>query len=133
MSLYVVALTLHVIAAVAAVGMVGAIPVVAVFARKSGSPVPAPLLATLLRITQVGLGVMLLTGVLIDVGVHGAFHAAGWFRLSGALFLFLGFSHGRLRRAARDGAPAPRIERWGWTMYATVALMAALMAWKPLS
>ncbi len=133
MSLYVVALTLHVVAAVAAMGMVGAIPIVALFARRGGAPVPGPLLATLLRVTQVGLGVMLLTGVLIDVGVRGAFHGAGWFRLSGALFLFLGFSHARLRRAARDGAPAPRIEGWGWTMYATVALMAALMAWKPLS
>ena len=133
MSLYVVALTLHVIAAVAAVGLVGAIPIAALLARRGGAPAWGSLVAALLRITQAGLAVMLLTGVLIDVGVHGAFHAAWWFRLSGALFLFLGFAHARTRKAARDGAPAGGIERWGWTMYAAVALMAALMAWKPFS
>jgi hypothetical protein len=68
-----------------------------------------------------------------------------------ALFLVLGFSHARARAALRKGQGADpgnddgdvsrdasrdeetlrRIERWGWTMYATVAVLAALMALKP--
>jgi hypothetical protein len=118
MQLYAVAIAVHVLVAVLGIGLVGAIPVTA----------------------QVGLLVMLLTGVLIDLSVAGAFHRTGWFKASIALFVVVGVSLGRARAALRP-ALAPggvrrdafgRVERWGWAMCASVALVTLLMQTKLL-
>ena len=147
--IFVLVLATHVIVAVAGIGLVGAVPIVARLARRGGQGLASkgPLLDLLLRVTRWGLAIMAVTAALLDVAAGGAFHAAGWFRVSAALFVLLGFSHARARVALRKGQGAApghadadasrdedtlrRIERWGWTMYATVALLAALMALKP--
>jgi hypothetical protein len=153
--IFVLVLATHVIVAVVGIGLVGAVPIVARLARLArsarrdgqGLAAKRPLLEVLLRVTRWGLAIMAVTAVLLDVAAGGAFHAAGWFRASAALFVLLGFSHARARAAlrksqgadpgnaeldaSRDEDTLRRIERWGWTMYATVALLAALMALKP--
>ncbi len=65
---------------------------------------------------------------------------ANWFKASIAVLAVIGFSHARARVALRKGfAPggAPEValaavERWGWTMCASVAVITLLMQMKPL-
>jgi len=141
--LYGVAIVVHVLTAVLGIGLVGAIPLTARSARRSSGELvgSGALLGTLLRAVQVGLLAMFLTGVLLDLSVAGAFHRAGWFRASILVFGILAFSLARARAALRRGS-APggvrrdaleRVERWGWAMCASVALLTTLMQTKPLS
>jgi hypothetical protein len=122
-----VALALHVLAAVLAVGPVVAIPLIARFARREGQI--GALLPVLMRIVQIGLGVMLLTGVVLDVSVSGAFHRMIWFKAAVALFLVIGVSFGRARTALRRSSLAD-VERWGWAMCGAVALVTIVMQTK---
>ena len=128
MTLYSVAIALHVLVAVLAVGLVGAIPVTA---RLAEGPSAESLLRRLLRAVQAGLGAMVITGVLLDVAASGAFHRTTWFKASILLLVVLGFSLGRARAALRRGALAT-IERWGWVMCASVGLITLLMQTKVL-
>jgi hypothetical protein len=140
--LYVVAITMHVLCAVLAIGLVGAVPLVARFARRSTVELAgaARILGALLRAMQVGFVVMVVTGGLIDLSAGGVFHRTGWFKASIVVLLAIGASHARARAAVRrafapGGDPAPalaRVERWGWAMCAGVALMTILMQMKPL-
>jgi hypothetical protein len=144
MSLFTLAISIHAIAAVAGVGLLGAIPIAAAFARRGGlaGPREGALLAIFLRYTQWSIGIVGLSGVLLEIAARGAFHAAPWFRASVALYLFLGFSHARARRAQRKGlvpgadaettrAALRRIERWGWAMCAAASGIALLMIVRP--
>jgi hypothetical protein len=140
--LYVVAITVHVLCAVLAIGLVGAVPLTARFARRSTGDLAGTqrILGALLRAMQVGFVVMLLTGGLIDFSAGGTFHRTGWFRASIAVLVAIGASHARARAALRrafapGGQPATalvRVERWGWAMCVGVALMTILMQMKPL-
>jgi hypothetical protein len=153
---YAATVALHVVVAVVGVGMLGAIPIVARAARMAAktsgpsAPAGAPLDA-LFHWTRVSLATMAITGILLDVAVAGAFHTSTWFRASGALVVVLAVSHARARAAWRSAANASgasaapgadatesarcaalsRVERLGWTMCATVALIAILMEVKP--
>ena len=133
MTLYAVAIVVHVLVAVLAIGLVGAIPITARLARLSAGQlaVPARLLETLLRAMQLGFTLMLLTGVLLDVSAAGAFHRTGWFKASIGVLVVIGFSHARARAALRRGNELERVEQWGWAMCASVALITLLMQWKP--
>jgi hypothetical protein len=140
MALYRATLCFHVIVAILGIGLVAALPIAARLARRAGADLGKPdLLAAVLRTTQWSLALMFLTGAAMDLEVGGAYHGSGWFRASVVLLVFLGFSHARARAALRKGmapggawAPAlRRVERWGWTMCATVALIAILMELKP--
>jgi hypothetical protein len=140
--LYLVAIAVHVVVAVIGIGLVGAIPLTARFARQAASAVAGSetLLSTLLRATQIGFFLMVLTGVLLDVSVGGAFHRTGWFMASVGVLPFIGISHARARRAlgkgfSTGGSPdvaLRRVEHWGWIMCAAVALVTVLMQVKPL-
>jgi hypothetical protein len=141
MMLYVVAIAIHVVVAVLAIGVVGAVPLVARLARKDGTMgSPERLLGALLRVMQLGFFAMLLTGILLDVSMDGAFHRTTWFKVSIAVLAIIGFSHARARVALRKGfAPGggrevalANVERWGWTMCAAVAVITLLMQMKPL-
>lgn len=141
MMLYLVAIAIHVVVAVLAIGMVGAVPLVARLARKDGTlGSPERLLGALLRVMQLGFFAMLLTGILLDVSMDGAFHRTTWFKVSIAVLAVVGFSHARARGALRKGfAPGggrevalASVERWGWTMFAAVAVITLLMQMKPL-
>jgi len=77
---------------------------------------------------------MALTGGLLDYAAGGGFHSSGWFRASVALFLLLAVMQARARAALRKGLASGtfrRVERWGWTMCATVVLIVVLMEIKP--
>jgi uncharacterized membrane protein len=138
--LYAVAIVAHVVVAVLAVGLVGAIPIMARWARRTEAPGTDVVLATLLRAVQIGFGLMLVTGVLLDLSVDGAFHRTGWFKVSMGLLVVVGVSLGRtrasLRRAVAPGGQRDvdlgRVERWGWVMCAGVALVTVLMQSKLL-
>jgi hypothetical protein len=142
MVLYVVAVAIHVVVAVLAVGVVGAIPVTARIARMSAAGFEGSqrALGVLLRILQIGLAVMLLTGVLLDLSMAGAFHRTGWLKASVVVLVGVGFSHARARAALRGALTAggdregalTRVERWGWAMCAAVALITILMQTKLL-
>ena len=140
--LYVVAIAVHVVVAVVGIGLVGAVPLIARLARQATDSLPGSerILGALLRAMQIGFVLMVLTGVLLDVSAGGAFHRTGWFKASLGLLAVNGLAHTRARRALGRGlAPGEsrelalsRIERWGWTMCAVVALITVLMQIKPL-
>jgi hypothetical protein len=145
--LYAVAVAIHVLVAVLGVGLVGAIPIAARIARRGAAAVSAagqarsvePILAVLLLATQLAFLVMVITGVLLDVAMAGAFHRTAWFQVSIAVLLVVGLSHARARAALRsarapDGprdAALGRVERWGIVMCVGVATLALLMQVKP--
>jgi hypothetical protein len=126
--LYTIAIAVHVVVAVLAVGLVGAVPLTARFARQSaGSSAAAEkLLPGLLRSVQLGLGAMLLTGILLDWSAAGGFHRMTWFKVSMAVLVVLGISLGRVRAALRH-RELRRVEQWGWAMCAAVAVVTLLM------
>jgi hypothetical protein len=142
MIVYTLVVAIHVVVAVLAIGLVGAIPLTARVARQSVGPSAESerALGVLLRTMQVGFLIMVVTGVLLDVWAAGAFHRTGWFKASIAVLLVIGFSHARaraaLRRSLQPGGvrelALSRVERWGWTMFAAVALITILMQAKPL-
>jgi hypothetical protein len=127
--LYACAIAVHVVVAVLAIGLVGAIPLTARLARQTAGA--AALLRALMRVLQVGLATMVLTGGLLDFAVAGGYHHMRWFRASMALLVFLGFSTGRARAALRRDE-LRGVERWGWAMCASVAAITVLMQLKPL-
>ena len=139
MSLYVVAIGLHVLIAVLGIGMAGAIPVTAHLLRGSAAAADR-VLGALLRATQLAFAGMLVTGVLIDVSVSGAFHQTTWLKLCVPVFVVIGFAFARaratLRKARASGkveeAALLRIERWGLLMCAGIAVVTLLMQTKPL-
>jgi hypothetical protein len=134
--LHAVAIAVHVLAAVLAVGVVGAIPITARLGQQAAGATAATegILRALLRATQLGLGVMLLTGVLLDFSVAGGFHKMRWFQLSIVVLVVLGAALGRARAALRRGGAdaLPQVERWGWVVCASVAVITLLMQCKPL-
>jgi hypothetical protein len=136
-ALFVAALVVHAIVAFVGVGLVGAIPIVARFARRgdAGLPHEATVLGALLRYAQWSLVIVGVSGVVIEFATGGAFHSSPWFRGSVALYLFVGFAQGQARRALRKGtepqATLRRVERWGWTMCVAASAIAVLMVLKP--
>ena len=144
MSLFTLAISIHAIVAVAGVGLLGAIRIAAAFGRRGGLDASreGALLAILLRYTLWSIGIVGLSGVLLEIAAGGAFHSAPWFRASVGLYLLLGFSHARARRAQRNGlvpgadpettlAALRKIERWGWAMCAAASGIALLMVVRP--
>jgi hypothetical protein len=124
------------------IGLVGPIPPTARVARRSKGQIEGRerILGALLRAIQVGLFAMLLTGVHLDVSAWGAFHRTGWFKASIAVLAVIGVSLARARAALRRGFALGgvrddalgRVERWGWAMFASVALVTILMQMKPV-
>jgi hypothetical protein len=133
MMLYAVAIVAHVLVAVLAIGLVGAVPLTARLARRSAVPFAGAetLLGALLRATQVGFALMVLTGVLLDLSAAGAFHRTGWFKASIVALAVTGFAHARARTALRRANALAIVERWGWAMCASIAVITILMQMKP--
>jgi len=139
--LYTITITFHVVVAVVGIGLIGGVPLTARLARQGPGPHAESerVLGALLRATQIAFFAMVATGVLLDVSAHGAFHRAGWFQASIAVLAVNGLAHARARSALGKGSPPGgsreaalhRVERWGWTMCAAVAVITVLMQWKP--
>lgn len=133
MNAYLILLSLHVVAAILGVGQLGSATVLASF----GANTPVRPLQVVLRFVIVSLGLMLLSGVGLEALAHGGHSETGWFRLSFALLLLVGFLHSRARRWLQTiGDPANpavirRVSRLLWIMCAGVAVIAFLMEAKP--
>jgi uncharacterized membrane protein len=133
-------LALHVIVAVLGLGSIASIAIVAGAARRTGRVADDVLisLGSLLRVSGVSLGAMLVTGVLLNFAAGNAFSAMWWFRGSALLLIATGVLHALARRTIRT-APAGgdrrsalrRVERIAYAMCALIAVIAVLMEIKP--
>jgi hypothetical protein len=137
MSLFVAAFALHVLAAILGVGPVVALAIASSSAARENALERREVLAPLSRWVSLGLGVMLITGILMDVGAGGIFHATGWFRASGLLLIFIGVLNALARRRLRTSQAVAHpqglrfVARASWLMCATVAVITLLMTLKP--
>ena len=136
MTLYPVAVSIHVVTAILGLGQVAGIAILASSAQTEAPVAPATwtALGRLTRGTTWSLALMLLSGALIDYSVGGGYHEAWWFRLSFVLLVVLGAINGRTRRALRKRESTPplqRIARGAWSMCAIIAVVAVLMEVKP--
>src|SRR5258708_19302716 len=109
MTLYPVALSIHVVTAILGLGQVAGIAILVSSAQAEAPVAPATwtALGRLARGTTWSLALMLLSGALIDYSVGGAYHEASWFPLSFFLFLVLGSINRRTRRPLRNREAAP--------------------------
>jgi hypothetical protein len=134
-------LALHVVVAVLGLGSILSVALVSAASRRSerGLIDIASSLASLLRFSAVSLGVMLVTGILLDVAVRGAFHERWWFRGSAILLVLTGALHARARRTVTRSAGATtgreavlrRIERLAYGMSVLIAAITVLMEVRP--
>jgi len=136
MTLYPIALSIHVVTAILGLGQVAGIAILASSAQTEATA-PSTTWTALRRLTRGttwSLALMLLSGALIDYSVGGGYHEAWWFRLSFVLLVVLGAINGRTRRALRKRESTPplqRIARGAWSMCAIIAVVAVLMEVKP--
>jgi hypothetical protein len=135
LSLFTAALALHVLAAILGVGPVVVMAIVSSRGPASGELAieRRELLASLNRWVSRALGLMLLTGVVIEIGAGGSFHASGWFRASVLLLVVAGavnwFTRRRLRVEVSEGIRS--VARASWFMCGLVAVITLLMTIRP--
>lgn len=138
--LFVPILVLHVVVAVVGLGSILSVALIAAASRKAGrgSADVSASLAPLLRFSAISLGIMLVTGILMDVAAGGAFHDWWWFRGSALLLVLTGVLHTRARRLVGRGlADTGRdvalrgIERLAYGVSALIAAITVLMEVKP--
>jgi hypothetical protein len=140
--LYQSSIAVHALVAVLGIGQVTSLAILAGQARADGDRLPATLgvMRRLARVTSIGLGLMLLSGIGVMIPTHGAYGMAWWFRVAFVLFLVLGFFNGQLQRALRvasgpaspaSAAAVARLSTIAMTMCAIVAVIVILMAAKP--
>lgn len=126
-------LSLHVVAAILGLGP---LTVLTLAASSSSAGSSLEWFERLLRVVGWGLGVMLVTGILLIAQTHGAQARAVWPRVAVALFLVLGALQAVVRRrvrrsrAAEGGLPAS-VPPLLWTMCGLVAVITFLMEAKP--
>jgi hypothetical protein len=139
MSLFSSALALHVITAILGVGPVAVMAVVSSRRPAAGETTTdrRELLGALCRWVSSALVVMLLSGLLIEVGAGGGFHRTRWYRASVLLLLVIGVINGLTRRKLRktDAASAAEAMRFAarasQMMCALVATITLLMTLRP--
>ena len=139
--LFMPTLVLHVLVAVLGLGSILAVAVgAAAIRRVRRDPADAATwLAPLLRFSAISLGIMFVTGILMDAAAGGAFHDRWWFRGSAVLLVLTGILHARARRLARSGfashagpdAALRGIERLAYGMSGLIAAITVLMEIKP--
>jgi hypothetical protein len=133
--LFVPILVLHVVVAVVGLGSILSVALIAAASRKAGrgSADVSAWLAPLLRFSAISLGIMLVTGILMDVAAGGAFHDWWWFRGSALLLVLTGVLHARARRLVGRGLDVALrgIERLAYGMSALIAAITVLMEVKP--
>lgn len=139
MTLYTLAISLHVVTAILGLGQITGTAILASSAsgQDPAAAAGSPALQRLVSGTTWSILVMLLTGVLIEYASGGAYHGTWWFRLSFAGLLALGAVNGSMRRALRKresigGERTLRgIARNARIMAAVTAAIAILMEVKP--
>jgi nitrate/nitrite transporter NarK len=98
MTVYMALRLVHVVVAVLGTGSIAAIAIVARRARAQPAGLLAGPLLALARWASISLAVMLLTGIWIDIELHGAYHQMRWFRGSVIGLVLTGATLGLLRR-----------------------------------
>ena len=135
MTLYQLAISVHIVTAILGLGQVAAIAVLA-----SSTSVQAGSWAALTRLsrgTSWSLGIMMLSGVLVEYALGGPFHDTWWFRLSFLGVVLLGAINGRMgrglrkRESAGDERTLNGVVRSAWIMCAITAVIAVAMEIKP--
>lgn len=140
-SLYWPVLVLHVLVAVLGLGSTASVAIVATTARKTGRGATDVVAAVrpLLRYSALSLAAMLVTGLLLDLAMNGAFHNWWWFRASVLLLVVTGALHGQASRAVRSelvsndrtDAVLRKVERLSYTSCALIGMITVLMELKP--
>jgi hypothetical protein len=132
-SLYTPLLVAHVVVAVLGLGSVTSLALVAGAAKEAGAS-----LTILLRYSAYALGIMFITGVLLDLISGGAFHQAWWFRGSALLLFVTGALHAQARRSLRSaraekeaGVMLRRVQRIAYGMCVLLGGITVLMEVKP--
>jgi len=137
MSLFTLLLAAHVVVAIVGVGLLGAIPIAASWARRAtvSAAERATVLEPLFRWTRVALVLVFLSGGAIDHSAQGAFHTAGWFRASALLVVAVAIVQIRARSILRKGLASEdvlgtlrRVERSSWVSCGAVAVIAFLIS-----
>ncbi|NVB78422.1 MAG: hypothetical protein HOV81_08530 [Kofleriaceae bacterium] len=124
---------------VAILGM-GSITASAVLARPSSGVAPVAL-RSLGRLAGAAMGLMLVSGLLLDYFASGAFHRANWFRLAMLATIASGIAMGYARRAIGQviAGKADRDRAMGraagaiWVAVALVAFIVVLMVRRPFA
>jgi hypothetical protein len=139
MTLYQLAISIHVVTAILGIGQIAGIAVLA-SSTAAQTPVGAGTWTALQRLargTTWSLVIMLLSGALLEYATGGAYHQEWWFRLSFVCVLLLGAINGRSQRALRkrESVGGERtlkaVVRSAWIMCAITAVVAVLMEVKP--
>ena len=140
-SLYRLLVAAHAVAAVLGLGLITAVAIAASVAGRSRPAVNETLawLRPLLRYSAFSLAAMLVTGVLLDVAVSGAWSRTWWFRGSVLLLIATGALHGRTRAivckdlSTGSGTEAAllRVSRMAFGMCGLIAVITVLMEVKP--
>jgi hypothetical protein len=137
---YEIAIVLHVVVAVLGSGQIGAVAVVLASGRRAQAPAAttAAAVASLLAYVRVSLGLLVLTGIGMDIAARGALDKLWWVRLSFVLviaeFFLLRRAQSTLARAHRGAgdASAMRGVEWiAWSMCGILGLIIILMRLKP--
>jgi hypothetical protein len=139
--LFVPILVIHVVVAVLGMGSLLSVAIVASTARRrAGTSADAVTwLRPLLRYSAFSLAAMLVTGILMDVVIAGAFHQRWWFRGSVLLLVATGAMTGQARRMLRRSQTAAderdallrRTQGLAYGMCALVAVITVLMEVRP--
>jgi|GEM_PF-1509362 len=139
MNSYIFVVSLHV--AIAILGL-GPLTALAILTRQPFVPagVPRPMLPEpalrgflrLLRVSQVSLGLMFITGAILLAMVHGAYGRQRWMLASVVLFLVLGGGLGlvqaNLKKALKPEGSIAHVARAHFALLATLVLV-VVIAW----
>jgi uncharacterized membrane protein len=125
--LYAIVRGVHVVVAVLGTGTVGAIAIVALRARRQPAPLASSPLPVLVTWASLSLAVMLVTGIWIDVEMHGVFHTALWFRASAIGLVVTGATLGVLRRQLAAGLRGRLTPDRALSRVATLAVIASTL------
>jgi hypothetical protein len=134
MTLYQGAIAVHVLTAVLGVGQLVALTRLA---RPGEEHPPWAAMQRLAAGGGLSLGLMLITGILLEYAVNGGYHNSWWFRISVLLFFTLGGVLGWTRRKLRAGASSGDastlivVGRAAWAMCVIIGTIAFLMQIKP--
>jgi hypothetical protein len=124
MTFYTLLLSLHVVVAVLGAGQLAAMAVLC--SQRETAAVPR-----LLWNARIALVILLTTGAALDLRAGGVWHGYWWFRGS-ALLLVLVALLGWLTQRALQKQQYAAVRRSALTMCCMVAIITALMEWKPL-
>lgn len=125
MMLYAIIRCIHVVVAVLGSGTVAAIAIVARRARRQPAPIASSPLPALAAWASVSLGLLLVTGIWIDIEMHGVFHTALWFRASAIGLVVTGATLGILRRQLTAGLRGQLSPDRALARVATLAVIAS--------